>query len=283
VRITPYIRKLIGTALREDIGSGDITTHLVIDPEKKATAEIIAKQKGILAGVELAASVFKSVAGELKVRALKPDGAGLRKGERILTVSGSARSILTAERTALNFLSHLSGIATLTDSYVRRIRNTRAAIYDTRKTTPLLRILEKYAVRQGGGKNHRFGLFDQILIKNNHIKVAGTIPSAVSRARRGNKKRLKLEVETGNLNQVRQALQAGADRIMLDNMPLSEMNNAVRLIRESKRNVVVEASGRVTLRNVRAIAGTRVDVISVGSLTHSAPALDFSLKIIRIK
>ncbi len=269
--------------MREDIGSGDITTLLVIDPKEKATAEIIAKQKGILAGVDLATSVFKSVAGGLKVRSLKPDGAGLRKSERILTVSGSARSILTAERTALNFLSHLSGIATLTDSYVRRIRNTGAAIYDTRKTTPILRILEKYAVRRGGGKNHRLGLFDQILIKNNHIKVAGTIPSAVSRARRRNIKRLKLEVETGNLNQVRQALQAGADWIMLDNMSLSEIREAVKLVRKAKRKTTVEASGRVTLHNVRAIAKTGVNVISVGSLTHSAPALDFSLKIVRIK
>ena len=283
MKLTPYIRKLIGAGLREDVGSGDITTALVIDPEKKATAEIIAKQKGVLAGVDLAAYIFRSVEGGLKVRPLKPDGAGLRKGEPVLTVSGSARSILTAERTALNFLSHLSGIATLTDRYVSRIRNTGAAIYDTRKTTPTLRILEKYAVRQGGGKNHRFGLFDQILIKSNHIKIAGAITSAVSRAWRRNTKRLKLEVETGNLIQVRQALQAGADWIMLDNMPLSEMRKAVNLIRKSKRKIIVEASGHVTLHNVRAIAKTGVDVISVGSLTHSAPALDFSLKIIKTK
>ena len=269
------IQELIKTALKEDIGKGDITTKLVLPQKKQVTAAIIAKEKGVLAGINIAQQVFYTLDKKLKFLAKQRDGNRIAPNTTIALVSGDARSILTAERTALNFMQHLSGIATMTNKYVSAVKGTKAQILDTRKTIPGLRTLEKYAVRVGGGRNHRFGLDDMILIKANHIKTAGGIEPALLSAKKGNRKRLKLEIEVKNLGEVKTALSLNARLIMLDNMGLKEMRKAVRLGKAK-----FEASGGINLRNVRKVAKTGVDYISVGALTHSAPALDISLQIL---
>lgn len=269
------IQELIKTALKEDIGKGDVTTKLVLPQKKQVTAAIIAKEKGVLAGINIAQQVFYTLDKKLKFLAKQRDGNRIAPNTTIALVSGDARSILTAERTALNFMQHLSGIATTTNKYVSAVKGTKAQILDTRKTIPGLRTLEKYAVRVGGGRNHRFGLDDMILIKANHIKTAGGIEPALLSAKKGNRKRLKLEIEVKNLGEVKTALSLNARLIMLDNMGLKEMRKAVRLGKAK-----FEASGGINLRNVRKVAKTGVDYISVGALTHSAPALDISLQIL---
>lgn len=269
------IQELIKTALKEDIGKGDVTTKLVLPQKKNVTAAIIAKEKGVLAGINIAQQVFYTLDKKLKFLAKQRDGNRIAPNTTIALVSGDARSILTAERTALNFMQHLSGIATTTSKYVSAVKGTKAQILDTRKTIPGLRTLEKYAVRVSGGRNHRFGLDYMILIKANHIKTAGGIEPALLSAKKGNRKRLKLEIEVKNLGEVKTALSLNARLIMLDNMGLKEMRKAVRLGKAK-----FEASGGINLRNVRKVAKTGVDYISVGALTHSAPALDISLQIL---
>jgi nicotinate-nucleotide pyrophosphorylase (carboxylating) len=272
----------VATALREDIGAGDITTEFFVPEGMQALGRIVARERAIVAGGETAAEVFRRVNPQLNVAVLQPDGAALTGGETILEVRGAARSILTAERVALNFLQRLSGIATLTRQFVDATGKSRAKILDTRKTTPGLRALEKAAVVAGGGANHRFNLNDMVLVKDNHLSAgagfsgfAGTI-QRLRQARPG----IRIEVEADRLEQVRSFLEVeGIDVILLDNMKPSEMREAVALGRDK---VKFEASGGVTLKTVRQIAATGVDYISVGALTHSARAVDMSLELTHV-
>jgi nicotinate-nucleotide pyrophosphorylase (carboxylating) len=269
--------ELILLALAEDIGQGDVTTRAIIDKNKSGQALIIAKQDGILAGIEIVKKTFSLLDNDLQLEKQFKDGDKIKTKDTILIITGAISSILKSERTALNILGHLSGISTLTAKYVEKVQGTRAKITDTRKTTPLIRDLEKEAVSSGGGANHRMGLYDMILIKENHIAAAGSIQNAVNRCKQylvENKLELKIEVETTNLIQVHAAADCDVDQIMLDNMSLNTMKEAVGII--SGRSVV-EASGGVSLENIRSIAETGVDLISIGALTHSAPAFDFSL------
>ncbi len=260
--------------LQEDIGFGDVTTMSTIPEEAQGVGILYAKEAGVIAGLPVAQLVFETVDPALSFTALVKEGARVEKGEQIAEVSGSVRSILSGERLALNLLQRLSGIATRTSQYAQAVAGTKARVVDTRKTTPGLRMLEKYAVRVGGGHNHRYALYDAVMIKDNHIKGAGGIAQAVVAARAAVPHTMTIEVETETLDQVQEALDAGADIIMLDNMPLDVMKQAVALI---GGRAVVEASGGVTLETIRAIAETGVDVISVGALTHSVKALDISL------
>jgi nicotinate-nucleotide pyrophosphorylase (carboxylating) len=270
------VETLIRHALAEDIGSGDVTSRAVIPVEAKGRARIIAKEPLIVAGCEVARRVFSLVDGCLEVAIDLPDGCPVHTGRLLMEVSGSLTTMLMAERTAVNFLQRLSGIATLTHAFVERIAGTASRIVDTRKTTPGWRALEKAAVRAGGGFNHRFGLYDGVLIKDNHIAAVGGVRQAVTAVRRKVPHTLKIEVEVETLEQLEEAIAAGADGVLLDNMEPSMMAEAVR--RAGKR-VLLEASGGVTLENVREIAATGVDLISVGALTHSARAVDISMEI----
>ena len=269
------IADLISHALAEDIGRGDVTSEATVPADSVSTAVMLAKQDLVLAGIEVARDVFHYLDPAILFKTVAKDGDVIHAGTEIARLSGNTRVLLAGERVALNLLQHMSGIATLTAAYVDTIKGLKAEVLDTRKTLPGLRQLEKYAVRMGGGKNHRMGLYDMVLIKDNHIKAAGSITKAMERARRKSGK-LTIEVETGNLNEVREALASKADIIMLDNMPLDLMSEAVQII---KGQALVEASGNVTLDTIRAIAETGVDFISSGSLTHSAPAVDISMKI----
>lgn len=275
---------MVRLALAEDVGPGDITTRAIVPAEQRAKAEIKAKAKGVIAGLAVAKEVFHRVDPRITFTAKIKDGKEVKKGTVIATLAGPARGILTGERVALNFLQHLSGIATMTREFVIRARSTehRAQVLDTRKTTPGLRVLEKYAVKMGGGTNHRMGLYDAVLIKDNHIALAGGIAKAIEkmsnvRCPMPNEGRT-IEVETKTLAEVKTAITAGADRILLDNMSVKDLRRAVKLCKKAK--IKTEASGGVNLANVRAIAKTGVDYISIGALTHSAPALDISLKIV---
>jgi nicotinate-nucleotide pyrophosphorylase (carboxylating) len=270
------IGKLIEEALFEDIGPGDITSEAVIPEESTATAEIIAKQDLVLAGVLIAREVFRTLDPQVQFTPLANDGSRVATGAVIAQVQGRTRTLLAGERVALNLLQHLSGIATTTAGFVDALKGSRAELLDTRKTLPGLRTLEKYAVRMGGGRNHRFGLYDGILIKDNHIKAAGGISKAIAGIGKKVHPLLKIEVEVKTLNEVREAMAAGATMIMLDNMTPALMKKAVDIV---GGRIPVEASGNVTLDNIRAIAETGVDFISSGSLTHSAPAADISMKI----
>jgi nicotinate-nucleotide pyrophosphorylase (carboxylating) len=270
------IGKLIEDALFEDIGPGDITSEAVIPEEVSATAEIIAKQDLVLAGVLIAREVFRKLDPWVQFTPLAHEGGRVQSGSIIAQVQGRTRMLLAGERVALNLMQHLSGIATTTARFVEALKGSRAEILDTRKTLPGLRALEKYAVRMGGGRNHRFGLYDGILIKDNHIKAAGGIIKAMAGIRKKVHPLLKIEVEVKTLDEVREAMAAGATMLLLDNMPPALMKQAVGIVGE---RVLVEASGNVTLDNVKAIAETGVDFISSGSLTHSAPAADISMKI----
>ena len=264
-------RQLIRAALAEDVGSGDVTSRLTVPSGRFACARLVARATGIMAGIDVCRQVFLTLDRSVRFAPKLKDGAQFRKGQVLAEVHGRARSILTAERTALNFIQRLSGIATATGRFVDAVRGTRAVILDTRKTTPGWRALDKYAVRCGGGTNHRAGLYDMILIKDNHIAAAGSITTAIERCRSS---RLPVEVETQTLADVEEAIAAGAKRILLDNMTVAQMRKAVALVRGSAK---LEASGGINLRNVRRIAGTGVDYISVGTITHSAPAADIAL------
>jgi nicotinate-nucleotide pyrophosphorylase (carboxylating) len=269
------IKRLIEHALAEDIGPGDITAEAIIPEASMSSAVMLAKQDLVLAGLDISREVFHHLDAGIQFSRHAKDGERVHAGAEIARLSGNTRALLMGERVALNLLQHMSGIATLTARYVEKIQGMKAAVMDTRKTLPGLRQLEKYAVRMGGGKNHRMGLYDMILIKDNHIKAAGTITKAVELAREKAGK-LKIEVETRDLEEVREALAARADIIMLDNMPTDVMRGAVKMI---NGRALVEASGNVTLETIRHIAETGVDFISSGSLTHSAPAADISMKI----
>ncbi|MEL4105869.1 carboxylating nicotinate-nucleotide diphosphorylase [Oscillospiraceae bacterium WX1] len=266
---------LISTALLEDIGTGDVTTFSCVPAEASSKAVFIAKESGVFCGTTVLQRVFQLLDTRVDVTPLFQDGDHVDKGAIIAEIEGPSRSILTGERTALNFIQHLSGIATRTNEAVLRLQGTAAAIVDTRKTTPGLRVLEKYAVTCGGGRNHRFGLSDGVLIKDNHIVAAGGIQAAVEAARKNAPHTLKVEVETETLSQVAEALDAHADIIMLDNMTLEAMAEAVRFI---DKRALTEASGNMGDRDLKAVAETGVDFISVGALTHSVRALDISLK-----
>jgi nicotinate-nucleotide pyrophosphorylase (carboxylating) len=271
------LNRFYKAALAEDIGSGDITTRALINRRRQSKAKIIAKQDGILSGADVAARIFQLADPGLLVAAQYLEGDRLKKGDQVMVISGKTASILSAERTALNFLARLSGIATQANAYIEAIKPLKVSITDTRKTTPIWRSLEKKAIRAGGGVNHRHGLFDMILIKENHIKAAGGIGQAIEQCRAYLKKKkrdLKLEIETTNLDEVRQALTFKPDRIMLDNMDTPTIAEAVRII---GKRTEVEASGGVSLRTVRKIAECGVGFISVGALTHSVAAFDFSL------
>ncbi|MDR1328726.1 MAG: carboxylating nicotinate-nucleotide diphosphorylase [Oscillospiraceae bacterium] len=269
------IDELIAAALREDIGFGDITTLSCVDEAAVSSGLFRAKEDGVVCGLFILPRVFAALDNAVAVTALTGEGSPVRAGEIIAEIEGPSRAVLTGERVALNFLQHLSGIATKTAAAVRAVRGTNAKIIDTRKTTPGLRALEKYAVRAGGGHNHRFGLGDGVLIKDNHIKAAGGIANAVARARAAAPHTLKIEVETETLEQVSEALSSGADIIMLDNMTTETMAEAVRLI---AGRALTEASGNMGDRDLREVAETGVEFISVGGLTHSVRALDISLK-----
>lgn len=263
--------------LKEDVGSGDVTTAVTIQPGHESKGIIHAKQDGIIAGMPVAQLVFEVVDPNLAFTALVQDGQRVAKGTVLAKVEGGTHSILTGERLALNLLQRLSGIATRTRTFVDALGGLPVRLVDTRKTTPGHRMLEKYAVRTGGGSNHRFGLYDAVMIKDNHIKGAGGIAQAVSRARGNIPHTMTIEVETESLEQVEEALQAGADIIMLDNMAPDMMKEAVRRIKAKAPHITVEASGNVSLETIRGIAASGVDVISVGRLTYSFESLDISL------
>ena len=270
------LRRIVRRALDEDIGRGDVTTQSVIPAEATCGGAIVIRSPGVVAGLEVARLVFHEVDPGVEFRGKAADGDAAERGATVAEVAGSARAILTAERTALNFLQRMSGIATLTRRYVAAVQGTNARILDTRKTAPGLRCLDKWAVALGGGANHRFGLYDGILIKDNHLRIAGGVAPAVAAARRGGPHGLSIQVEVETVGQAREALDAGADALLLDNMAPAEMREIVELARG---RALTEASGRVKLENVRAIAASGVDFISVGALTHSAPALDIALDI----
>lgn len=260
-------------ALAEDVGSGDVTTIGLVPEGAHCTATFVAKESGIIAGWDIVRAVFGSLDPAATLQPSVPDGAPAFAGQPIAVARGTARAILTGERTALNFLQRMSGIATMTRTYVDAVAGTKAMILDTRKTAPGLRALDKYAVKIGGAQNHRFGLSDMILIKENHIALAGGICKAVLHVRANNPHALAIEVEVRTLDELREALTANPDRILLDNMSLAAMQEAVRI---AGGRIPLEASGNVTLENVRSIAETGVDYISVGRLTHSVKALDIT-------
>ena len=272
-------RVLIGRAVRdalaEDLGSrGDITTDATVRADAMAAATFGARRAGVIAGLPVAEAAFQAIDPRVRFDALVRDGDAVGAGDVVARVEGSARALLTAERVALNFLCHMSGIATLTRRYADAVSGTRARIIDTRKTTPGLRAFEKYAVRCGGGGNHRSGLYDAILIKDNHIVAAGGVESAVAAARAHAGHMVKIEVEVGTLDELAQALSHPIDAVLLDNMDVTMLRQAVEMV---GGRALTEASGGVTLETVRAIAETSVDLISVGALTHSAPILDLGL------
>jgi nicotinate-nucleotide pyrophosphorylase (carboxylating) len=274
------IEEIIDRALAEDLGKGDVTTEALIPGDRQGTAFIVVKKEGVLAGINTAKQVFLRVDPELKVEVLLEDGAGVKPGSKVASVSGSVASILKAERTVLNFLQRLSGIASQTNRYVEAVKGLPVRIMDTRKTTPGLRSLEKHAVKSGGGENHRMGLADGILIKDNHLAALRSqgldIKEIVAKARQNSPQRLSVEVEVETVAEALEAVAAGADIVMLDNMSLQDMREAVKSIHGG---TLVEASGGITLDNVRAVAETGVDLISIGALTHSARALDISLEL----
>ena len=284
--------RLIDEALNEDLGSGDVTTELVVHSEAAAEAAIISRAKGVAAGIPVAGLCFRRLDSRVSFEQMAEDGSRLSRNQVLARLSGPAISILQAERVALNFVQRLSGIASLTARFVEAVKDYPVKILDTRKTTPGLRILEKYAVRMGGGFNHRMGLSDGILIKDNHLRFQGSgseraakknasksaVAAAVSAARAAAGHLQKIEVEAETLQQVEEAVRAGADAILLDNMDVETLSKAVGIVRRSKKKIVLEASGNVTIRNVVKIAATGVDAISIGALTHSSPALDISLE-----
>lgn len=287
------IEKLIELALREDLGQGDVTSEALIDENLKGKGIIKALEDGVLAGIEIARLVFKRIDPEILFKPLVKDGEKIINKSKVAEIEGKVKSILAGERTALNFLQRLSGIATFTSKFVQEVKGTKTKILDTRKTTPGFRALEKYAVKMGRGENHRMGLYDRILIKDNHIRACGGVGTAIRKVKKSLKnetfvsrfdlKNLKVEVEAKNIKEVKEAIQSEADWIMLDNMSSSQIKEGVRMIRSNRRKMKIEVSGRVNLNNVKKIARLGVDYISVGALTHSAKALDLSLEFTKIK
>lgn len=271
---------LVRLALEEDVGDGDWTTRWTVSPQEPGEAVIVAKQPAVVAGSECAIRVFGAVDPNLRVHVVRGDGEGVEAGDTVMEIRGSLASILTAERTALNFLGRLSGIATLTRSFAREVEGTRARVVDTRKTTPGWRVLEKEAVLAGGGLNHRMGLHDMVMVKDNHIAAAGGITQALEAVERENRRGIPVEVEVTTLSELMEAMRHPPDRILLDNMSVEEMAEAVQRVSNlGDPRPELEASGNVRLENVREIALTGVDLISVGALTHSAPCADLSLRV----
>lgn len=278
----PDVRAIIDLALAEDIGTGDVTTLATVPADRSATAVMLAKAGGVLSGIEVAREVFRTVDPSVSFEPLAADGDRLSHRMEIAHISGSARSILVAERTALNFVQRLSGVATSAARYAALVEGTRTRIVDTRKTTPGMRLLEKRAVMHGGGDNHRFGLADGVLIKDNHLAAVGgptRITDAIAAARAHAPHTLRIEVEVTSLDELREALDAGADIIMLDNMDTPTMAEAVAIRDAHANSPLLEASGGITEARIPEIAATGIDLISVGALTHSSPALDISLDI----
>jgi nicotinate-nucleotide pyrophosphorylase (carboxylating) len=276
------IYEAVNTALDEDIGRGDITSRSIVRPGTRARGSFLAKQEIVLAGLEVADAAFSAFDHTLQIESAVGDGEVIPAGKVFARVTGEAQTLLASERVALNFLQHLSGIATITRRYVEAIDGTNAIIVDTRKTMPGLRLLEKYAVTVGGGRNHRLGLDDGVLIKDNHIALAGSPSEAVRRAREVVGHLHKIEVEVATLDQVREALKIKADILLLDNMSPDTVRQAVEIVREAEpdeKRTLLEASGGITIDNVRAYAEAGVDLISIGALTHSAPSVDISFKI----
>jgi nicotinate-nucleotide pyrophosphorylase (carboxylating) len=270
---------LIDLALAEDVGTGDVTTQATVPDDRAATGQFLVKQDGVLSGMAVVAAVYERVDPRVVVTPLVADGTEVRRGEVVATVEGPARALLTGERVALNFLQRLSGVATVTARYAREVEGTRARIIDTRKTTPGMRTLQKQAIRDGGGHNHRMGLADGVLIKDNHLAAIGgpdRVTRAIQTARAFAPHTLKIEVEVTTLDELDEALAAGADVVLLDNMDVATMAEAVR---RTAGRALLEASGGITLDTLRAIAETGLDLISAGALTHSAPALDISLEL----
>lgn len=274
------IDKIIALAIEEDIDSGDITTNALVPETSMAVAEMTAKADGVISGIEIARKVFEQIDKNILWTPFVKEGDHVKKGDRIVRIEGSFRALLTAERTALNILQRMSGIATAVSLYVKELEGTGTNLLDTRKTAPGMRILDKMAVKAGGGTNHRMGLYDMALIKDNHIKVAGGIPNAVFQVRKSIKPGINIEVEVTNLNETQQAIDSGADIIMLDNMNTAQMAQAVKLINGRAKT---EASGNMTLSRVKEVASAGVDFISVGALTHSVTALDISMNIVPAK
>jgi len=271
-------KELIKLALEEDIQDGDVTTLAIVDEDEMCKGKLVAKQNGVIAGLEVFRYVFKLLDGNgLKFYSKYYDGAEVQRGDLIAEFSGKMRTVLSGERTALNILQRMSGVATKTRRYVEQLKDTKTELLDTRKTMPGFRYLDKYAVAIGGGTNHRIGLFDMVMLKENHIKAAGSIQKAVNVVREKYGNKYKIEVETGNLEEVMDALDSDVDIIILDNMPIEEMQASVLMI---NKKVKTEASGNITLENIKSVAETGVDYISVGAITHSVNALDISLLII---
>ena len=272
---------IVRTALLEDLGrAGDITADGIVPAEQQSTLVLRARQPGVVAGLDIARCAFQLVAPAIRLNAERPDGSAVVPGEIIATIEGPARGLLTGERTALNFLCHFSGVATATASLVAAAQGTKAKIVCTRKTTPGLRALEKYAVRAGGGGNHRFGLDDAVLIKDNHIALAGSIRTAVERAKAHAGHLVKIEVEVDTLAQLEQVLALGVDAVLLDNMTIEDLKQAVAM---TDGRAITEASGRITADTAKAIAATGVDLISAGWITHSSAALDIGLDYLEFK
>ncbi len=273
-------RAIIELALSEDLGTGDITTEVTTDPQHKGRACIVAKQDAVIAGGNVAQEVFHLIDPEISVKPLVEEGEQVRDGAVILELEGSIPSILLAERTALNFLQRLSGIATLARRFRQAVEGLPCRVVDTRKTTPGMRILEKYAVRVGGCGNHRMDLSSGILIKDNHIAACGSVALAVEKAKAGAPHGLKIQVEVADIKGVREAISAGADALLLDNMDVPCLKEAVTVARSLSKRVILEASGGIVLENVRQVAETGVDILSSGALTHSARAVDLSLRLL---
>ncbi len=274
------VDEIIISALKEDIGTGDVTTYSIVPEDYVGTAFLLAKEDGVLAGIRVAERVFWCLDNQIRFTVLKNDGASIKKGEVLAEVYGSGRALLTGERVALNLLQRMSGIATKTRKLVNLVAGSKTKVVDTRKTIPGLRILEKYAVTVGGGANHRIGLYDGVLIKDNHIKVAGGITQAVNKAKRALPHTLKIEVEVESIEGVQEALDARADVIMLDNMDINKIKQALSLI---NGRALVEVSGGITEEKLHNLADLGIDLISVGALTHSVKALDISMDIGEIK
>ena len=276
ILVSPQIERLIRDSLDEDIGPGDLATMATIAADAQGIGLFRAKKDGVIAGLVLLERIFYFIDPKVAIRHLSKDGAAVKSGTVVAEAEGPVRALLLGERTALNFLQRLSGTATLTRKYVDAVKEYPCKVLDTRKTTPGLRTLEKYAVRMGGGMNHRIGLYDAALVKDNHIEATGSIRDAVHAVRRHAPFMAKVEVEASNLTQVQEAIDAGADVIMLDNMTIPQMAEAVKFV---NKRAWVEASGGITMENIRQIAETGVDFISSGALTHSAPVVDFNMKI----
>ena len=273
---TPAVDRIIQRALAEDIGDGDLTTEAVVDASVKGKATLLAKEELVLAGLPVFQRVFQLLRPDTAFELLFEDGQKVAAGDRLCLIRGSARAILMGERTALNILQRMCGVATLTRRFVETAGSAKVRIVDTRKTAPGLRVLEKYAVRTGGGFNHRMGLYDGILIKDNHITAAGSVAKAVLLAKERAPHTLKVEVEVEDLAGLKEAIEAGADVVLLDNMSCEMMQQAVKI---AAGRVLTEASGNINLENIKEVAGTGVDVISIGALTHSARAVDLSLEL----